>query len=106
MDHLRPNYSSAWLRTRKIRSREYKREAFELFKQMLEALKQLRKKKMMSILCRVQVQTADVDAIEETAASGGSRTDPLYSHEESNALAEDDSSEAEGARQLNSMSVM
>ena len=91
MDHLRQGIHLRGY-AQKNPKQEYKREAFELFTQMLEALKQ----QVVSILCRVQVQEPDVDAIEEQRRQTEAAQIRTYSHEESNALAEDDSSEAEG----------
>ena len=91
MDHLRQGIHLRGY-AQKNPKQEYKREAFELFTQMLEALKQ----QVVSILCRVQVQEPDVDAIEEQRRQAEAAQIRTYSHEESNALAEDDSSEAEG----------
>ncbi len=91
MDHLRQGIHLRGY-AQKNPKQEYKREAFELFTQMLEALKQ----QVVSILCRVQVQEPDVDAIEEQRRQAEASQIRTYSHEESNALAEDDSSEAEG----------
>ncbi len=89
MDHLRQGIHLRGY-AQKNPKQEYKREAFELFTQMLEALKQ----QVVSILCRVQVQEPDVDAIEEQRRQAEAAQIRTYSHEESNALAEDDSSEA------------
>ena len=91
MDHLRQGIHLRGY-AQKNPKQEYKREAVELFTQMLEALKQ----QVVSILCRVQVQEPDVDAIEEQRRQAEAAQIRTYSHEESNALAEDDSSEAEG----------
>ena len=60
MDHLRQGIHLRGY-AQKNPKQEYKREAFELFTQMLENLKQ----QVVSIVCRVQVQEPDVDTIEE-----------------------------------------
>ncbi|MDD2343981.1 MAG: SEC-C metal-binding domain-containing protein, partial [Tolumonas sp.] len=85
MDHLRQGIHLRGY-AQKNPKQEYKREAFELFTQMLENLKQ----QVVSIVCRVQVQEPDVDAIEEQRRQSEATQVRTYSHEETNALAEDD----------------
>ncbi|WP_024872521.1 preprotein translocase subunit SecA [Tolumonas lignilytica] len=89
MDHLRQGIHLRGY-AQKNPKQEYKREAFELFTQMLESLKQ----QVVSILCRVQVQEPDVDAIEEQRRQSEAAQTRTYSHEESNALAEEDDEQA------------
>lgn len=91
MDHLRQGIHLRGY-AQKNPKQEYKREAFELFTQMLEALKQ----QVVSILCRVQVQEPDVDAIEEQRRQAEAAQIRTYSHEESNALAEEEETAVDG----------
>ncbi|MBB6054365.1 preprotein translocase subunit SecA [Tolumonas osonensis] len=91
MDHLRQGIHLRGY-AQKNPKQEYKREAFELFTQMLEALKQ----QVVSVLCRVQVQEPDVDAIEEQRRQSEAAQTRTYSHEESNALAEEKEAEVDG----------
>lgn len=91
MDHLRQGIHLRGY-AQKNPKQEYKREAFELFTQMLEALKQ----QVVSVLCRIQVQEPDVDAIEEQRRQSDSAQVRTYSHEEINALAEDEAESVDG----------
>ena len=91
MDHLRQGIHLRGY-AQKNPKQEYKREAFELFTQMLEALKQ----QVVSVLCRVQVQEPDVDAIEEQRRQSEAAQVRTYSHEETNALAEEKETEVDG----------
>ncbi len=91
MDHLRQGIHLRGY-AQKNPKQEYKREAFELFTQMLEALKQ----QVVSVLCRVQVQEPDVDAIEEQRRQSEAAQVRTYSHEETNALAEEKADEVDG----------
>ena len=91
MDHLRQGIHLRGY-AQKNPKQEYKREAFELFTQMLEALKQ----QVVSVLCRVQVQEPDVDAIEEQRRQSEAAQVRTYSHEETNALAEEKEAEVDG----------
>ena len=84
MDHLRQGIHLRGY-AQKNPKQEYKREAFELFTQMLESLKQ----QVVSIICRVQVQEPDIDTIEEQRRQSEATQVRTYSHEETNALAED-----------------
>jgi preprotein translocase subunit SecA len=84
LDHLRQGIHLRGY-AQKNPKQEYKREAFELFTQMLESLKQ----QVVSIVCRVQVQEPDVDTIEEQRRQSEATQVRTYSHEETNALAED-----------------
>jgi preprotein translocase subunit SecA len=62
---------------------EYKREAFEMFAQMLERIKH----EVVGILAKVQVQTEqDVEAVEEQRRS---RAEVQYEHESVSALGDD-----------------
>ena len=80
MDHLRQGIHLRGY-AQKNPKQEYKRESFELFTQMLETLKQ----EVVSIICRVQVQERDVDALEEQRrrAESAPRT---YTHADAAAL--------------------
>jgi len=91
MDHLRQGIHLRGY-AQKNPKQEYKREAFELFTQMLEALKQ----QVVSVLCRIQVQEPDVDAIEEQRRQSDATQVRTYSHEESNALAEEEAESVDG----------
>ena len=91
MDHLRQGIHLRGY-AQKNPKQEYKREAFELFTQMLEALKQ----QVVSVLCRIQVQEPDVDAIEEQRRQSDSAQVRTYSHEEVNALAEEEAESVDG----------
>lgn len=91
MDHLRQGIHLRGY-AQKNPKQEYKREAFELFTQMLEALKQ----QVVSVLCRIQVQEPDVDAIEEQRRQSDSAQVRTYSHEEVNALAEEETASVDG----------
>ncbi len=91
MDHLRQGIHLRGY-AQKNPKQEYKREAFELFTQMLEALKQ----QVVSVLCRIQVQEPDVDAIEEQRRQSDSAQVRTYSHEEINALAEEEAESVDG----------
>lgn len=74
---------------------EYKREAFELFTRMLEALKQ----QVVTVLCRVQIQEPEVDASvlqESQWHESESAVEHVYSHEEANALQTDSAETADG----------
>jgi preprotein translocase subunit SecA len=63
---------------------EYKREAFEMFTQLLERIKH----EVVTILTKVQVQTqADVDAVDEQRRTHGN---VQYQHPEAGAMAEDE----------------
>ena len=87
MDHLRQGIHLRGY-AQKNPKQEYKRESFELFTQMLETLKQ----EVVSIICRVQVQERDVDALEEQRrrAEAAPRT---YTHADAAALNEEGESE-------------
>jgi len=90
MDHLRQGIHLRGY-AQKNPKQEYKREAFELFTQMLESLKQ----QVVSIICRVQIQEPDVDAIEEQRRQAENAQIRTYSHEETNALAEDNAASSD-----------
>ncbi|MEZ7863221.1 MAG: preprotein translocase subunit SecA [Aeromonadaceae bacterium] len=83
MDHLRQGIHLRGY-AQKNPKQEYKRESFELFTQMLETLKQ----EVVTILCRVQVQERDVDAMAEQRqrAEAAPRT---YTHAEAGALTDE-----------------
>ncbi len=83
MDHLRQGIHLRGY-AQKNPKQEYKREAFELFTQMLESLKQ----QVVGILCRVQVQEPDVEAIEAQRRQAEAATNMTFSHQETNALSE------------------
>ena len=87
MDHLRQGIHLRGY-AQKNPKQEYKRESFELFTQMLETLKQ----EVVSIICRVQVQERDVDALEEQRrrAEAAPRT---YTHADAAALNEEGEAE-------------
>ncbi|GAB3214699.1 preprotein translocase subunit SecA [Pseudaeromonas pectinilytica] len=87
MDHLRQGIHLRGY-AQKNPKQEYKRESFELFTQMLETLKL----EVVSIICRVQVQERDVDALEEQRrrAEAAPRT---YTHADAAALNEEGESE-------------
>ena len=89
LDHLRQGIHLRGY-AQKNPKQEYKRESFELFTQMLETLKQ----EVVSIICRVQVQERDVDALEEQRrrAESAPRT---YTHADAAALNEDGEGEQE-----------
>ncbi len=89
MDHLRQGIHLRGY-AQKNPKQEYKRESFELFTQMLETLKQ----EVVSIICRVQVQERDVDALEEQRrrAESAPRT---YTHADAAALNEEGEGEQE-----------
>lgn len=91
MDHLRQGIHLRGY-AQKNPKQEYKREAFELFTQMLESLKQ----QVVSIVCRVQVQEPDVDTIAEQRRQSEAAQVRTYSHEETNALADDDAGSEHG----------
>jgi len=86
MDHLRQGIHLRGY-AQKNPKQEYKREAFELFTQMLESLKQ----QVVGILCRVQVQEPDVEAIEAQRRQAEAATNITYTHQETNALSDDQS---------------
>ena len=88
MDHLRQGIHLRGY-AQKNPKQEYKRESFELFTQMLETLKQ----EVVSIICRVQVQERDVDALEEQRrrAEAAPRT---YTHADAAALNEEGEAES------------
>ena len=88
MDHLRQGIHLRGY-AQKNPKQEYKRESFELFTQMLETLKQ----EVVSIICRVQVQERDVDALEEQRrrAEAAPRT---YTHADVAALNEEGEAES------------
>ncbi|GAA4500209.1 preprotein translocase subunit SecA [Pseudaeromonas paramecii] len=90
MDHLRQGIHLRGY-AQKNPKQEYKRESFELFTQMLEALK----REVVSILCRVQVQERDVDALEEQRRRQAEAMPRQYTHAEQNALAEESETAAE-----------
>jgi preprotein translocase subunit SecA len=87
MDHLRQGIHLRGY-AQKNPKQEYKRESFELFTQMLETLKQ----EVVSIICRVQVQERDVDALEEQRrrSDAAPRT---YTHADAAALSDEGESE-------------
>jgi preprotein translocase subunit SecA len=84
MDHLRQGIHLRGY-AQKNPKQEYKLESFELFTQMLESLKQ----QVVSIICRVQIQEPDMEALEEQRHQSENAQMHTYSHEETNALAED-----------------
>ncbi|WP_409421118.1 preprotein translocase subunit SecA [Pseudaeromonas sp. ZJS20] len=84
MDHLRQGIHLRGY-AQKNPKQEYKRESFELFTQMLETLK----RDVVSILCRVQVQERDVDALEEQRRRQAEAVPHQYTHAAENALADE-----------------
>jgi len=92
MDHLR---QSIGLRSyaQKNPKQEYKREAFELFAEMLENIKF----DVISLLSKVQVKDPeDVEAVEEQRRRESQASDVKYAHERGSAIpqAEQESAEA------------
>ncbi|MED5523572.1 MAG: preprotein translocase subunit SecA [Pseudomonadota bacterium] len=84
MDHLRQGIHLRGY-AQKNPKQEYKREAFELFTEMLESLKH----DVVSILCKVRVQAEeDVEAVEEQRRRAEA-VPHQYQHAESGALAEE-----------------
>ncbi|MDH5433552.1 MAG: preprotein translocase subunit SecA [Gammaproteobacteria bacterium] len=82
MDHLRQGIG---LRSyaNKNPKQEYKREAFELFENMLESIKF----DVISILSKVQVRSADdVDAVEQRRREQAKSRDVQYQHEDGSAM--------------------
>jgi len=90
MDHLRQGIG---LRSyaQKNPKQEYKREAFELFAEMLENIKF----DVISILSKVQVKDPeDVDAIEEQRRKESQASGVTYAHEKGSAMPEQEKVEA------------
>jgi preprotein translocase subunit SecA len=86
MDHLRQGIH---LRSyaQKNPKQEYKREAFELFAEMLENIKF----DVISILSRVQIQAAeDVEAVEEQRRREAQARGVKYQHEQQSAMPQDE----------------
>ncbi|MDE3271480.1 preprotein translocase subunit SecA [Pseudoalteromonas sp. G4] len=78
MDHLRQGIGLRGY-AQKNPKQEYKRESFELFSNMLEALKV----EVVSILAKVQVRAEeDVEAVEERRRQQAENTPKQYQHEE------------------------
>ncbi|MCD8548553.1 MAG: preprotein translocase subunit SecA [Aeromonadaceae bacterium] len=90
MDHLRQGIHLRGY-AQKNPKQEYKRESFELFTQMLEALK----REVVSILSRVQVQERDLDALEEQRRRQAEAAPRQYTHAAENALADEATPAAE-----------
>ncbi|NTS76578.1 preprotein translocase subunit SecA [Catenovulum sp. SM1970] len=82
MDHLRQGIHLRGY-AQKNPKQEYKRESFELFSQMLDALKT----DVVSILCRVKVRDEDAEAIEQQRRAQQAKEQQLQ-HEQQNQLAE------------------
>ncbi|RCU49894.1 preprotein translocase subunit SecA [Corallincola holothuriorum] len=92
MDHLRQGIH---LRSyaQKNPKQEYKREAFELFSNMLEALKG----DVVSIISKVQVRAQeDVDAVEAKRRENEEKARRSYQHAQAGAIAEDQNAAADG----------
>jgi len=90
MDHLRQGIG---LRSyaQKNPKQEYKREAFELFAEMLENIKF----EVISILSKVQVKDPeDVDAIEEQRRREAQASGVTYAHEKGSAMPQEQQAEA------------
>ncbi|MFO1258448.1 MAG: preprotein translocase subunit SecA [Gammaproteobacteria bacterium] len=91
MDYLR---QSIGLRgyAQKDPKQEYKREAFNLFSNMLEQIK----REVISLLCRVEIQPQEIAAVEEKRRQEAEREAQSlnYQHEEANALDLEEESEA------------
>ncbi len=84
MDHLRQGIHLRGY-AQKNPKQEYKREAFEMFAQLLERIKH----DVVVLLSKVQVQTqADVDAVEEQRRAHG---EMQYQHADAAAMADDES---------------
>jgi len=91
MDHLRQGIG---LRSyaQKNPKQEYKREAFELFFEMLENIKF----DVITILAKVQVKDPeDVDAVEEQRRREAQASQVTYQHDEGSAMPEQQQAEAE-----------
>ncbi|WP_406665954.1 preprotein translocase subunit SecA [Gallaecimonas sp. GXIMD1310] len=92
MDHLRQGIHLRGY-AQKNPKQEYKREAFELFTEMLESLKH----DVVTILSKVQVQAEeDVEAVEEQRRRA-EQVPHQYQHAESHALTDNEAAEAAGA---------
>lgn len=91
MDHLRQGIG---LRSyaQKNPKQEYKREAFELFSEMLENIKF----EVISILSKVQVKDSDdVDAVEEQRRKESQASQVNYEHEQGSAMPEQPQAQAD-----------
>ena len=89
MDHLRQGIHLRGY-AQKNPKQEYKRESFELFSNMLEALKV----EVTKVLCRVQVRAEeDVEAVEEKRRQQAEQTPKEFQHESTNQLAGEEKSE-------------
>ena len=85
MDHLRQGIHLRGY-AQKNPKQEYKRESFDLFTNMLEALKS----EVTKILCRVQVRAEeDVEAVEEQRRQADAAPKE-FQHESTNQLAEEE----------------
>ncbi|WP_115719983.1 preprotein translocase subunit SecA [Gallaecimonas mangrovi] len=92
MDHLRQGIHLRGY-AQKNPKQEYKREAFELFTQMLEALKH----DVVSVLCKVQIQAQeDVEAVEEQRRRA-EQVPHQYQHEATGVMGEPEAAEPEDA---------
>lgn len=94
MDHLRQGIG---LRSyaQKNPKQEYKREAFELFSEMLENIKF----EVISVLSKVQVKDPeDVDAVEEQRRREAQASQVTYEHEQGSAMPEKPQSQPEESK--------
>jgi len=91
MDHLRQGIHLRGY-AQKNPKQEYKREAFELFTQMLDEIKS----EVVSILAKVQVkEESDVDAVDEQRRQQAAAQGVNYQHDQASAMGEATAGEAE-----------
>jgi len=95
MDHLRQGIHLRGY-AQKNPKQEYKREAFELFTQMLDEIKT----EVVSILAKVQVkEESDVDAVEEQRRQQAEAQGVNYQHAQTSAMGEAAAAEPESTAQ-------
>ena len=95
MDHLRQGIHLRGY-AQKNPKQEYKREAFELFTQMLDEIKA----EVVSILAKVQVkEESDVDTVEEQRRQQSSTQSMNYQHASASAIGEASAAEPEVSQQ-------
>ena len=95
MDHLRQGIHLRGY-AQKNPKQEYKREAFELFTQMLDEIKT----EVVSILAKVQVkEESDVSAVEDQRRQQSETHGINYQHDKASAMTEADSSEPNAEEQ-------
>jgi preprotein translocase subunit SecA len=91
MDHLRQGIHLRGY-AQKNPKQEYKREAFELFTQMLDEIKS----EVVSILAKVQVkEQSDVEAVDEQRRQQSESQAMNFQHDKASAMGQDSSDEAE-----------